>query len=160
MSIDNLRRTERVAAELRRQRLATTYGDDVLAFYLTLWHAWKALSRQFQTLSANELQLGLVSTPIANQSPPSSSNPPATTTPSFTDELFPTDIDIDPSPVETPLGSAVLPSFQSATRDRRYRRAQRQKMLKAKCGPSLKFPCPYPLCGDRKLSRSGFLDHA
>jgi hypothetical protein len=44
MSIDNLRQTEAVVGELRRQHLASAYGDDVLTlntFYVTLWYAWQ-----------------------------------------------------------------------------------------------------------------------
>lgn len=34
--IDNLKRTQRLVGELRRQRLSTSWSDDVLAFYTTL----------------------------------------------------------------------------------------------------------------------------
>jgi lysine-specific demethylase 3 len=57
VSVDNLRRTERLVSELRRQRLATAYGDDVLAFHLMLWYAWQALSLQLQTVPSTDLPL-------------------------------------------------------------------------------------------------------
>ena len=46
MSIDNMKITEHIRGELHRQCLATGFGDDVLAFYMTLWYGWEALSIQ------------------------------------------------------------------------------------------------------------------
>ena len=40
VSIANLQRTERLVSELCSQRLATSWGDDVLHFYTTLWYTW------------------------------------------------------------------------------------------------------------------------
>ena len=47
VSVDNLRHTQRLAAEFRQHRLTTSTGEDVLQFYATLWHAWTVLSKKW-----------------------------------------------------------------------------------------------------------------
>jgi hypothetical protein len=42
--MDNLQRTHRLVAEFRRQRIASSWGQDVLQFHTTLWYTWLALS--------------------------------------------------------------------------------------------------------------------
>jgi hypothetical protein len=44
ISIDNVTETQRVHEELRRHRLATGAGEDVLQLYASVWHAWKSLT--------------------------------------------------------------------------------------------------------------------
>jgi hypothetical protein len=45
ISIEHLAETQRICNEFRQQRLSTSAGDDVLQFYITLWHAWKSLTQ-------------------------------------------------------------------------------------------------------------------
>ncbi|KAI0055412.1 Clavaminate synthase-like protein, partial [Artomyces pyxidatus] len=40
LSVQDLLASERLVHELRTQRLATDFGDDVLQFYTSLWYAW------------------------------------------------------------------------------------------------------------------------
>jgi hypothetical protein len=166
MSVDNLKRTERVAGELRRQRLAVLYGDDVLAFYLTLWYTWEALSPRLHTMPAG-----------VERDPPVFALP--------VDEPSPMDMDFDPSPMHVTAGDGLSspaspagdqdsprfmatsivspvsgPSLQKSRRDKVYRKRQREKKrLVELCSPRAIFECSHPLCLGRKFTRPGFFDH-
>jgi hypothetical protein len=54
--MDNLKQTHRLVAEFHRQCIASSWGQDVLQFYTTLWYAWLALShleKMFLLVNAN-----------------------------------------------------------------------------------------------------------
>jgi hypothetical protein len=138
LSIDNLRRTESLVGELRRQRLAAAYGDDVLAFYVTLWYAWQSLSGQLRELSGGSLDSAWTLAPLAEANIP----PP---------------MNVDPLPM-VPAISA--PSTRKARRDKAYRKKTRDRVeLSKQKGPAFLFPCPHSLCGGKMLTRSGYIDH-
>jgi hypothetical protein len=44
MSIEHLSQTRRLCDEFRQHRLDTGVGEDVLRFYITMWHVWKSLA--------------------------------------------------------------------------------------------------------------------
>ena len=145
MSIDNLRRSERLVGELRRQRLAAGYGDDVLAFYLTVWFVWEDLSRQPRdTASALPSK-----TPSVDQPSP------------MDIDLMDIDLrmDTDPSSIAPAMSTVPPPSFKKSRRDRDYRKMKREQKRLAKSGPAFMYPCPHSLCCGKKLTRSGFIDH-
>ena len=140
VSMDNLKRTERVACELRRQRLAASYGDDVLAFYWTLWYTWEALSCEQTATIGGDVELTPAFVPVGKP--------------------LPVDIDVDPSPTDvdmtsgdSPLSSTSLNdpplvaapvvttvSMQKANRDRVYRKLKREERALANgCRPGFHF---------------------
>ena len=143
MSIDNLRRTEALVGELRRQRLASAYGDDVLAFYVTLWYAWQSLSEQLRDLSGsgmNSVQASVF----------------------FAEDDMPSPMDIDPLPTVPTMSPISTPSMQKAKRDKAYRqkkREEKQISQSQRKGVAFTFTCPHPLCCGKKLNRSGYIDH-
>jgi hypothetical protein len=143
MSIDNLKRTEALVGKLRRQRLASAYGDDVLAFYVTLWYAWQSLSEQLQDLSGS----GMTS---------------VQTSVFFAEDDMPSLMDIDPLPTVPTMSPIPTPSMQKAKRDKAYRkkkREEKQLLQSQRRGAAFIFTCPYPLCCGKKLSRAGYIDH-
>jgi hypothetical protein len=147
--MDNLRRTECVVGELRKQRLAAGHGDDVLAFYLTIWFVWEDLSRRpRETASA--------SPPFTPSETHVDQPSPMAIEPLMDDNL---QMDIDPSLMVPAMPTVPPPSLQKSRRDRKYRKMQRGQEALVRSGPALMFPCPHSVCCGRKLTRSGFIDH-
>jgi hypothetical protein len=138
LSVDNLKRTERLVGELRMQRLAAAHGDDVLAFYVTLWYAWQSLSSQLQELSGGSLDSVWTSTP-------------------FTGANMPPPMDVDISPMVPTISTH---SMQKSRRDRAYRKKRRNiDDQEKRKGPAFLFACPHFICDGKMLTRSGYIDH-
>lgn len=162
--MDNLKRTERVASELRLQRIAASDGDDVLALYLTLWYTWVALSSHLPGIILNNARS---SSPLPSPHEDASLQQGMD---SFNDcarvdgNILPLNNVVVHDSTSTEKATPTIYSLQKVRRDRLYRNLTREKAKTevSKTASNRILPCPHLQClhnQDRKLTRSGFIDH-
>ena len=185
VSVANMKRTERLFSELRSQRLATKWGDDVLQFYTTLWYTWVSTHSLYKKFLGEGPDVTMGDPlPRVNHSPDNSilhgsANLDFTTVGTHLMPIdgpqpqpdAPYDQHAGDSPANIP---SVLPPVLngcSATKTERQRQRQQERnkarrktqhqkhiLGERPPQPGLDFPCLSPICMC-KLSRSGYFDH-
>jgi len=174
-SISNIQRTQYLVEEFRQQRLASSWGDDVLQFYLTLWYAWGSLSRLAKTFSQeatssvsfHEDDLWAGSSVYPNSSTSIATVP--------FDDPSPSPMSVDPLPFSMASGSGEVDNYDVTpnSNDKHTNRLERRR-LQAKnrkkarkevykfkdheSKPVKKWECPVPTC-QRTFNRGGLFDH-
>lgn len=185
VSVANMKRTERLVTELRSQRLATSWGDDVLQFYTTLWHTWVSTHSLYKKFLGEGPDVAMGDPPPrVNHSPDNSilRGSAILDSTAVGTHLMPVD---GPQPqLDAPCdqhagdSSANIPSVlppvlngrSVAKTERQRQRQQERNKARRKTRhqnhilgerlpqPGLNFPCPSPICM-RTLSRLGYFDH-
>jgi hypothetical protein len=187
VSVANLKRTERLVSELRSQRLATSWGDDVLQFYTTLWYAWVAAQRLYKKFLLGEGPDVVMGDPLhgADHSEDNSILGDLANSDSTAVGTHPMPIDgpqpqpdascdqqAGVSPANIPSVLSPTPNGHSAAPKTERQRQRQQERNKARrkarhqnyilgerpSQPGIDFPCPSPTC-KRRLSRPGYFDH-
>jgi hypothetical protein len=163
VSMDNLHRTHYLVGEFRKQRLATSWGDDVLAFYSTLWYAWISVSRLNMTVSFDEPMHSPGEEMLVDVAP-SPSAQPAMSADNGNDVIIPINDAFVPT-VYDANGNGHTPDSEHKLTKQQARNKERRKMKRAARkleGRAPKdghiYPCPSPIC-QRKLNRLGYFDH-
>lgn len=159
VSMDNLHRTHRLVGEFRKQRLATSWGDDVLAFYSTLWYAWISVSRLNMAVSFDDPMYSPGEKMLVDVAPPSPlsvDNGNGDIIP-INDTVVPTVHDAGVND-HTPDSEDRLTKQQTRNRMRRKKRRVAHKFEERAPKDGHIYPCPSPIC-QRKFSRLGYFDH-
>lgn len=143
ISFYNLRRTWKLVHELRTHRLLTGLGDDVLQLNLTLYHAWKALSIQFEVLTATM---------------PAVPRPFPVSYPAATTPAFPVKSERKVTDVRVTVTSDQEARHKRRTEKKRAAALRKATVAKAIVSPGT-FSCPMKSCQRNNLNRSGMINH-
>jgi hypothetical protein len=183
ISMSNIKRTHRLVSELRKQRLASSWGDDVLQLYTALWYAWVSLSSQYKSFpmggqadvdtphedsSILRDPSDMAPTPISNELPSMSVDniiPAPTTLGNQSSAKATTPNTASPvSATHNDASDGLVKSERQRQRqierNKRRRGLRHQASLLRKQSPEHDQvnPCPGPNC-KRILNRFGLLDH-
>jgi hypothetical protein len=167
-SMANIRRTQRVAAELRQQRLADSAGDDVLQLYLTLWYTWLSLSRLAKAsrdVTSQDPFCGhdvLADVSVYPNQTNSASIPFDAPSPMSTDPpIYPANSSgwgDDTALVSTTVQESTTRREKKQQKARDRKKARRHPLGARPTGPDQIWSCPVKVCR-RTLSRNGVFDH-
>jgi hypothetical protein len=161
VSLDNITMTQQLVGELRHQRLSTSWGDDVLQFYETLWYAWGSLSRPTYPILSSEETASFCAEASADDiqtTSQSSDHDPSD------DSAMPMDVDLS-THATAQCGDqkhdAVTPPSAKVLRRRMHRKGKRAMEASSRNSapkPGHDFRCPFAT-SSRPFNLGGLIDH-
>jgi len=158
ISLQNLAETCHVASELREHRLTSQWGEDILALYDTLYHAYRSFPTVLETISHQQhIHTSHGQDPHPKSSSPEVSAMEVDNPPPASEEVFAMVIDNSPLPRTSHTPPGRLRKLELRHLNQKQKR--RDAILEERAAePGKDFICP--LCpGDSYFNRSGLFCH-